>query len=236
LVVLDMAGTTVQDDGLVIEAFKRAVATQGIDPADEDFPDMMEYVQRTMGASKWTVFLKLFHGDELAAAAANREFERAYEDSITSGLCRPIEGAVDTMEAFRQAGLKVALTTGFSPATRDALVEELGWGRLIDLALSPADTGHLKRGRPYPDLILTALMRLGASDVQAVVTAGDTAWDVRAGRAAGAGFVAGVLTGAHDAQTLEAASPDAVLPSVAAFGTEVMVRLSAAPRKGSKPS
>ena len=60
---------------------------------------------------------------------------------------------------LRDAGIRVCLATGFSPSTRDAIIDELAWGGLIDLALSPADAG---RGRPWPDLPLTALLMLAA--------------------------------------------------------------------------
>ena len=74
------------------------------------------------------------------------------------------------------------------PATRDAIIAQLGWGELIDLALSPADAG---RGRPWPDLPLTALLRLGGGAVSELAVAGDTASDVESGLRAGAGIVAG---------------------------------------------
>jgi beta-phosphoglucomutase-like phosphatase (HAD superfamily) len=51
---------------------------------------------------------------------------------------------------------------GFSPATRDAIIAALGWAPLVDLVLSPADAG---RGRPWPDMPLTALLRLGGGSV-----------------------------------------------------------------------
>jgi len=44
----------------------------------------------------------------------------------------------------------VALTTGFSPSTREALIDVLGWGDLFELRVSPADAG---RGRPAPDML-----------------------------------------------------------------------------------
>jgi phosphonatase-like hydrolase len=221
LVVLDLAGTTVADGGLVVAAFKDAVAARGIGPEHAAFADMVKYVERTMGASKLDVFMNLFGGDRALARAANRAFEEAYQRRIDEGLCRGIDGAAETIRQLRSRGFKIALTTGFSPVTRDALLEALGWGGLADLALSPADAG---RGRPYPDMILTAVMRLGVSAVGAVAVAGDTAADIRSGRAAGAGFVAGVLTGAHSAKTLETASADAVFPSVAEFGAEIQQR------------
>jgi phosphonatase-like hydrolase len=107
--------------------------------------------------------------------------------------------------------VKVCLTTGFAPSTRDALLAALGWAPEIDLALSPADVG---RGRPAPDMVLGAMARLGVADPSAVVVVGDTVSDLEAGMAAGAGAVVGVLTGAHDAAQLEAAPHTTILPDV----------------------
>ena len=54
------------------------------------------------------------------------------------------------------------------------------------------------RGRPYPDLILTALMRLRADGVANVAALGDTSNDVDSALRAGCAIAAGTLTGAHD--------------------------------------
>ena len=102
-------------------------------------------------------------------------------------------------------------STGFAPATRDALLDALGWRPIIDLALSPADAG---RGRPWPDLPLTALLRLGGGAVSELVVAGDTASDVESGLRAGAGLVAGVLTGAASRDDLEKAGAPHILDSI----------------------
>jgi len=48
-----------------------------------------------------------------------------------------------------------------------------------------------------------------------MVVVGDTAGDIASGLAAGAGLVVGVLTGAHDEETLTEAGADAVVASVA---------------------
>ncbi|MGH3274476.1 MAG: HAD family hydrolase, partial [Streptosporangiaceae bacterium] len=113
--------------------------------------------------------------------------------AVRGGDVTPLPGAVETITALRAAGIKVCLVTGFAPATRDALLDALGWQPIIDLALSPADAG---RGRPWPDLPLTALLRLGGGSVSELAVAGDTGSDVESGLRAGAGLVAGVLTGA----------------------------------------
>jgi len=106
----------------------------------------------------------------------------------------------------------VCLATGFAPATRDAVIDALGWRPLIDLALSPADAG---RGRPWPDLPLTALLRLGGGAVSELAVVGDTPSDIESGRRAGAGLVAGVLTGDASREELEQAKAHAVIESVA---------------------
>ena len=123
-----------------------------------------------------------------------------------------LPGAEDTFAALRAGGVRLCLTTGFSPATRDRIMAALGWEGLVDLALSPADAG---RGRPWPDMILTAVLRLRIDDVAEVAVAGDTTSDLLAGTRSGASIVAGVLTGAHSAGELATAPHTHLLHSVA---------------------
>jgi phosphoglycolate phosphatase len=212
LAALDMAGTTVADGGTVEAAFVEAAAGGGIEPGTPAMDRALEYVRATMGQSKIEVFRALFPGDEAAAQAANEGFEAAYGRQVRAGGVASIPGAGDAIDELRAAGVLVCLTTGFAPPTRQALLDALGWGDRIDLALSPADAG---RGRPWPDMILTAVLRLGIDDVRQVAVAGDTANDLLAGWRAGAAIVAGVLTGAHDRATLAAAPHTHILESVA---------------------
>ncbi|MEV6926616.1 phosphonatase-like hydrolase [Dactylosporangium sp. NPDC051485] len=211
LVVLDMAGTTVQDGGLVERAFTAAIGEQGVHPGDPAYDAMLAHVRATMGESKISVFRHLLGGDEAAARAGNAAFERAYADLVDEGHCAPIEGAAEVIGALREAGIKVALTTGFSRDTADRILAALGWKDIADLTLVPAEAG---RGRPFPDLVLAAVLRLDIEDVRAVATAGDTTYDVLCGLRAGAGIAAGVLTGAHDEAALREAGATHVLASV----------------------
>jgi phosphonatase-like hydrolase len=207
---LDMAGTTVADDGSVMTAFGAAVAEAGLIPGAPGYDQAIAYVQETMGQSKIEVFRAVLGGEE-RAQRANSVFESRYAEAVRAGDVSPLPGAVETIMALRAAGIKVCLATGFAPATRDALLDALGWRPIIDLALSPADAG---RGRPWPDLPLTALLRLGGGAVSELVVAGDTASDVQSGLRAGAGVVAGVLTGAATREDLERAGAPHILDSV----------------------
>jgi phosphonatase-like hydrolase len=209
LVCLDMAGTTVEDGGAVEQAF--LAAFDALEVPDTRRPGMLRHVRASMGTSKIEVFRTIF-GDEDQARAANRAFESAYEAGIAG--VRPIPGAAEVIQGLRARGVRIALTTGFSARTRDALLEELGWTSMADLVLSPSDAG---RGRPYPDMVLTAVLRLRVDAVQAVAVAGDTVADITAGLRAGASIVAGVLTGTDGRARLAEAGATHVIDSVAAL-------------------
>ncbi|MGW6535837.1 phosphonatase-like hydrolase [Streptomyces sp. NPDC055051] len=209
LIVLDMAGTTVADDGLVEAAFTTAAERLGEDPAA-----MIGHVRATMGESKITVFRHLFGGDEDRARRANLAFEQAYGELVDGGRIAPLPGAAETVAALREQGRTVVLTTGFARVTQDAILDALGWRDLADLTLCPADAGG--RGRPYPDMVLTAFLRTAAvDDVRRAVVAGDTSYDMLSGARAGAGLVAGVLTGAHGEPALRESGATHVLASIA---------------------
>lgn len=209
LIVLDMAGTTVADDGLVERAFTAAAERLGEDPAT-----MIDHVRATMGESKISVFRHLLGGDETRARQANAAFEEAYGELVSEGLIAPVPGAAETVAELRGQGRTVVLTTGFARVTQDAILDALGWRDLADLTLCPADAGG--RGRPYPDMVLAALLRTGAvDDVRRTVVAGDTSYDMLTGARSGAGIVAGVLTGAHGEPALKEHGATHVLASVA---------------------
>jgi phosphonatase-like hydrolase len=213
LAVVDMAGTTVADDGLVVSAFEAAATEVGVSGSGEERDRARQYVLDTMGQSKISVFRALF-GTEDRAQQANLAFERAYERLIDEGRATPIDGAAEAISRIRDSGVRVALTTGFSGTTQEKLLAALGWQSLADLVLAPGDG---VRGRPYPDLILTALMRLDVDSVFNVATLGDTSSDIESGLRAGVAIAAGTLTGAHDERQLRAAGATHVVDSVTEF-------------------
>jgi phosphonatase-like hydrolase len=121
--------------------------------------------------------------------------------------------------------MRICLTTGFSPATREHIVSVLDWKGMIDLALSPADAG---RGRPWPDMILTAVLRLRIDDVAEVAVVGDTDNDLVAGSRSGASLVIGVLTGAHSRSDLTSVPHTHIIDSVADLPALLLSRAGAA--------
>ena len=210
LAVLAMVGTTVFDGGLLEHAMTRTLADQGVEEGSPQFERMLRYAKETAGTSKLAVFRHLFE-DRARAAAANTFFERSCDELIADGVIQAVPGAEDAIGWLRDAGVMVCLATGFGRHTQNMVLESLGWMGLADLSLCPADAG---RGRPYPDMILTAVLALDLDDVRKVAVVGDSCADIQSGLRAGASTVAGVLTGAHGEPALRAAGATAVVQSI----------------------
>ena len=211
MVAFDVAGTVLNDDGLVIKAFRNAFeATQPeLWPTHGD--RWTQYAIDTMGQSKIHVFTELL-GDVEKAHEANVAFEESYVTEIAEIGAVPIEGAVDLFQHLRSKEIAVTLTTGFSRSTLDTLIHQLGWRDLIDLSVTPGEAG---RGRPHPDMLNMATEVLGITTPINVIVCGDTGADMQAAVSFGAGQVIGVLSGAHDEHTLYEAGATSVVNSVA---------------------
>ncbi len=83
LACLDMAGTTVRDDGAVEAAFTSALAAVGVTPGSRFYEEAEVVVHQTMGWSKADVFAELFDADEAREATA--AFAAAYEAIVAAG-------------------------------------------------------------------------------------------------------------------------------------------------------
>lgn len=200
LAVLDMAGTTIADNGIVERVVDEALSLAGLGPITP------ETLRPLRGMAKTDMFSRLAP-DPHKATEAHRHFVDLMLGAVLAGELPARDGAETVLVSLRERGVKTCLMTGFDPAVQEALLDTLGWRDLIDLTV--AQSGTL-RGRPYPDLILTAVIRLGIDAVQNVLVAGDTANDLLAGTRSGAGHVIGVLGGAHEREQLQAAPHTAI--------------------------
>jgi phosphonatase-like hydrolase len=212
LVIFDMAGTTVRDDGQVPEAFTAALAEYGVAVGPEA-------IRALRGASKREAILRL-----LPAGAARAELaERAYA-SFRVHLARrfadtaqAVPGTGDVFAWLRGRGIRVALNTGFDRDTTRMLLAALGWeAGTVDVIVCGDE---VPQGRPAPYLIFRCMEATGTISVGRVATVGDTALDLQAGHNAGVRFNVGVLTGAHGRDLLAAEPHTHLLASVADLPT-----------------
>lgn len=211
LVVTDLMGTTLRDDGAVLPAYRAAFAECAI-------PFTEEELAAKRGAHKLSLFTEFaarrYPADDAAARgkAALDVFEKQLRHVLASGGGTPIEGAEDAVKRLRQVGIKVALTSGFDRGLIGDIVTHCGWGELFDAVVYPDE---VPAGRPAPYLIFQAMQKTLVQPVARVATIGDTILDLQAGTNAGAGWVIGVLSGAADAETLGKTPHTHLLPSIA---------------------
>ena len=221
LVVLDVAGTTAQDGGLVVRAFQ--IAMEPTNPSQEELQEMTEYVLATMGQRKIDVFMHLCKGDADAAFEAHERFVTSYTDLVAEGELEEFDGVSDFFRELRQRGIGIGITTGFPREILDPIIYELGWSDLIDVSVAASE---VDQGRPAPDMIFRAIdlyNKANGLEVHAdeVAVAGDTESDMNAGVTAGAAVVLGVTSGAGTEEQLRACGATDISHTVISLLTSI---------------
>lgn len=208
LVVFDMAGTTVQDDGQVPEAFTAALAEHGIAVG----PDAIRAIR---GASKRDAIYGLLPAGATRAELTERVYGcfRTHLVERFTDTAQAVPGTMDVFAWLRTHGIRVALNTGFDRDTARMLMAALGWKAGTVDAVVCGD--EVPQGRPAPYMIFRCMEATGTLSVSRVANVGDTALDLRAGQNAGVRFNIGVLTGAHGRDVLAAEPHTHLLASVA---------------------
>lgn len=225
LAAFDMAGTTVNDGGAVYRALENAVTETGVAVTPEN-------LQTWMGVEKReaiTALIELGGGvaDDAKVAATFDRFRVLLDEYYTAVPPTPIDGVPAAIAELQAAGIKVALTTGFSRDVAESILSGLGWTVSAD-ADAPAGSGGVRvdalscgddvaAGRPAPFMIHRVMEATGVTNVADVLVAGDTAVDVRSGVNSGAAISIGVLSGKLEREGFSGEQPTAILDSVAAI-------------------
>lgn len=203
LVVFDLAGTTVRDTNTVGGALQAALAEFGVSASIAE-------VNAVMGIPKPVAIAQILaaHGTTGDVEAIHARFQSLMiEIYRTDPGIDEIEGATQVMDQLKTAGLKIAVDTGFDRAITDVVIGRMPWRDLIDDSIA---SDEVAQGRPAPDMLLALAERQGVTPAE-IAKVGDTPSDIQQGRAAGAGFVVGVLYGTHTRDQLAAHEPDALI-------------------------
>ncbi|MFB9686590.1 phosphonatase-like hydrolase [Amycolatopsis plumensis] len=206
LVVLDIAGTTVEEHQAVYVALAEAARAAGGDPTPAE-------IRRWMGADKREALAGLLDRDPASVEDALADFRSRLAAKYAETPPTLMPGVGEALGKLRANGVKVALTTGFDRTTTDSVLALAGVDESIVDAVVTVD--DVRAGRPAPYMIFKAMELTGVQSVEAVATVGDTVLDLEAGTNAGAAIVAAVLSGGGDAASLGAVRHTHLLPSVA---------------------
>lgn len=214
MVVLDMAGTTVDEQNVVYKTLHSSLVKGGVDASLEDVL-AIGAGQEKFQAIKDVIAQKQPSKTEQAEAIFT-DFQQSLDQAYAELDVTPIAGVEEVMAWWKSKGITVVLNTGYSKSVATGLLEKLGWhkGEHYDDLVTASD---VQRGRPFPDMIQLAAKAFGHRDCSGIVKAGDSAIDIEEGQNAGCGFTIGVLSGAQTREQIAAANPDRILPSLAAI-------------------
>lgn len=213
LVCCDLASLVI--DGSVVErAFAEAIATQGIVAGTQAYVRAMVRFDRARGRPPADILAGFFDGDEPRAQAASLAFDLSFCAAADRfGVTMP----ADVAAAFAKiagSGAKICLLSTLSSQACNLILGRLRRQGQADLVLHADDA---PRGFPWPDLVLTAMLRVGTGDVREVAVVSATASGVLCGHRAGAGIVAGVGRGARRCASLREAGATHVVDNIAAL-------------------
>jgi len=203
LVVFDMAGTTVRDDDAVNHCLQNALAAASLNVTRDE-------INHVMGIAKPLAIRTLLERhrngeavtDQLVTTIHDDFLQRMLDHYRTSPTVEPMPHTMDTFAQLKEAGVRLALDTGFSRPIADAILNRLGW-RESGLLDTTVTSDEVAQGRPHPDLLFRAMERTGVKSAQAVAKVGDTPADLGEGASAGSGLNIGVTNGSHTAKELE---------------------------------
>jgi phosphonoacetaldehyde hydrolase len=200
-VVLDWAGTVVDFGSFApTQIFVEAFAEFGVAVS-------LEEARGPMGMGKWDHIRTLCNQPQIAERY-RAVFDRLPTDEDVTALYERfmplqiekiaihsalIPGALDTIDALRNQGLKIGSCSGY-PATVMEKVVALARqnGYVADHVVA---TDEVPNGRPYPAQALANVIALGISDVAACVKVDDTWPGILEGRSAGMWTVALTCSG-----------------------------------------
>jgi len=208
LVCWDVVGAAAADGSIMERAFAEAIATQGVVVGTAAYVRSMVQFDRTRGWPPADVMRNVFPEDEIRAQAANLAFERSFRATADRFGVMPLPGVNEALAKLSAAGARICLMSSLSRPALSLIVERLDWGQRADLVLCADDVA---RGFPWPDLILSAVLRLGIGDVGDVVVLTASEGGVLAAQRAGVRFVVGVLSDMDDASRLRRAGATRLL-------------------------
>ena len=211
LVVLDIAGTTVNDFGLVQKAAMNTMKEKlAVDVTLDD-------ANKVMGIPKKTAFEQLcsLHQVEVSAEQIDGLVfhfnERLTAQYAEKGSIELMPHAGELFESIRSCGSQVYLNTGFNRAIADVIVQNLNLGNVLNGYIG---SDEVMAGRPQPDMIRLAMKRSGVEYSHFVMKVGDTISDLYEGFSAGCAWNVGVLTGANTYEELRTAPYSQILSNL----------------------
>lgn len=204
-IIWDVDGTLVDTAAQHFRAWARLAA-------EIDRPFTRADFAATFGMRNPDILRKLFFpdADDRRCAELGERKEDLYRASVREEGTRLLPGAGRLLAAFADAGWPQAVGSSAPPGNLDLLLGLTDTRRYFAAVVTGDD---VTRGKPHPEVFLTAAAKLGAGPGRCVVFE-DAVAGVEAAKAGGMRCVAVTFVGHHPAEKLRAAGADLVVGSL----------------------
>lgn len=209
LLVCDMAGTTVNEKGIVYDTIYKTVK-----PLSTDIT--RETIHKWHGVKKIEVlthFANKYNGD---IKKLDKEFNDNLLNAYQPGNIDYIQPTLpDYFANLRKHNIVIALNTSYPKKIQQHIIKTLKLDEVVDDWICADD---VKNGRPHPDMIQMLMDRHLIKSSKDVCKVDDTIIGVLEGKSAGCYKVCGVLSGGDNKEELQKAGADMVYPTIVDVG------------------
>ena len=216
MLVFDMAGTTVNEGGIVYKTLYKTIKEFGIPISEHE-------IDEWHGANKYEVLthfltrhitdsnnnnININNLKKQIHSNFDNNLKLQYSNANNLSLINP-----DMPRRFnniRKKGIKICLNTGFNKEIQSIIINKLNMTSFIDDFISSEE---VTKSRPHPFMIQT-LSKKHNIPLSAIIKFGDSKNDILEGQHSKCMASVGVLSGSDSYETLSKANPDMIIDSV----------------------
>lgn len=202
-IIFDLDGTLSDSLGAISSCANECLVEQGLMPQPKEDYKMFvgdgqfELIKRALRAANDT---NLVHYETTMARYIELFKDRCHKD------CPPYEGAVETLKALKDKGIKLCVLSNKAHVNSVKVVETIFGKDTFDIVQGQVE-GVPKK--PSPEGVFNIIKELSLTADEVIYT-GDTSVDMKTGKAAGV-FTIGVTWGFRTREELEENKADAII-------------------------
>ena len=196
LMVCDMAGTVINEGGLVYKTLYETLKNNNIPVKKSDINDwhgqqkqqvISDMIDKYLPHEMYKDDVKNYCYDEFHVCLSDAYFGAHSNISLID------PELPNFFQRLQFNGVKIALNTGYERNFQRKIINHFNMNEYVDDFIS---SGDVRMGRPYPYMIHRIMERNNIISVKHVAKVGDTRNDVLEGKNAGCGVTIAVQTGA----------------------------------------
>ena len=210
MLVCDMAGTTIQEKGIVYNSLFNTIKLIKPDLLRSDISRFAGYNKNEV--IKYYVDQQRMNSPDVVLRNLKSEFNYYLKkEYINNDSVKLMDKNMPSFfNLLREYDIKICLNTGYNKDIQNLLIDKLN---LLDCIDDYISSEEVERGRPYPYMINKLMSRNNVNYPEEVIKIGDSVADIKEGKNAGCKTV-GVLSGADSKEQLLKENPDIIINNI----------------------